>query len=30
MSETGNSSGNPIRIAVVEDDKMVREVLEIL
>jgi DNA-binding NarL/FixJ family response regulator len=30
MSETGNSSGKPIRIAVVEDDKMVREVLEIL
>jgi DNA-binding NarL/FixJ family response regulator len=30
MSETGNNPGNPIRIAVVEDDKMVREVLEIL
>ena len=30
MSETGNSPGKPIRIAVVEDDKMVREVLEIL
>jgi DNA-binding NarL/FixJ family response regulator len=30
MSDTGNSPGKPIRIAVVEDDKMVREVLEIL
>ncbi|MCK9399482.1 MAG: response regulator transcription factor [Bacteroidales bacterium] len=30
MSDTGNSPGNPVRIAVVEDDKMVREVLEIL
>ena len=30
MSETGNNPGNPIRIAVVEDDKTVREVLEIL
>jgi DNA-binding NarL/FixJ family response regulator len=30
MSETGNSPGKPIRIAVVEDDKMVREVLEFL
>ncbi len=30
MSETFKLPGNPIRIAVVEDDKMVREVLEIL
>ncbi|MBE0648957.1 MAG: response regulator transcription factor [Bacteroidales bacterium] len=30
MSETGNSPDRPIRIAVVEDDKMVRDVLEIL
>ncbi len=30
MSVTGNSPEEPIRIAIVEDDKMVREVLEIL
>ena len=30
MSETGNFHNNPIRIAVVEDDKTVRSVLEIL
>ncbi len=30
MSETGNSKDKPIRVSVVEDDKMVREVLEIL
>jgi DNA-binding NarL/FixJ family response regulator len=30
MSGTVNSQGNPIRIAVVEDDKTVRSVLEIL
>lgn len=30
MSETGNSRGTTIRIAIVEDDRMVREVLEIL
>lgn len=30
MSETGNSSGETIRVAVVEDDSMVRTVLEIL
>jgi len=30
MSETGNSPGKSISVAVVEDDKMVREVLEIL
>jgi DNA-binding NarL/FixJ family response regulator len=30
MSETGNFISTPIRVAVVEDDKMVREVLEIL
>jgi DNA-binding NarL/FixJ family response regulator len=30
MSDTGNSPGNPLRIAVVEDDNTVRAVLEIL
>jgi DNA-binding NarL/FixJ family response regulator len=30
MSESGNSPGNPIRVAVVEDDQTVRAVLEIL
>jgi DNA-binding NarL/FixJ family response regulator len=30
MTETGNSPGNPLRIAVVEDDHTVRAVLEIL
>jgi len=30
MSETGNSPVKLIHIAVVEDDKMVRDVLEIL
>jgi DNA-binding NarL/FixJ family response regulator len=30
MSETGHFQENPLRIAVVEDDKMVRTVLEIL
>ena len=30
MSDSGNPSGKPLRIAVVEDDNMVRAVLEIL
>jgi DNA-binding NarL/FixJ family response regulator len=30
MSDSGNSPGNPLRIAVVEDDHTVRAVLEIL
>ena len=30
MTDTGNSSGKPLRIAVVEDDNTVRAVLEIL
>jgi DNA-binding NarL/FixJ family response regulator len=30
MSDTGNSPGNPLRVAVVEDDHTVRAVLEIL